>query len=160
MKSYGTLLAAVLILLLSVSAHAEAFGYQGIGPRMGFTINPDQFHFGGQIDFGDIAPNLMLVPNFEIGFGDDETVFTPTFELDYRFRSNWGAWTPYVGGGMGPVFDSPKYGRSSTDIGLYAQGGIGRNLSRINPTRFFMEFKIGLIDAPDAKFTVGWTFHR
>jgi hypothetical protein len=33
------------------------------------------------------------------------------------------------------------------------KGFVGRNSGY-----FFIEAKLGLIDAPDAKFTVGWTF--
>jgi hypothetical protein len=72
-------------------------GFRGIGPRVGLTVNPDQVHFGGHIDFGDLAENLMMLPNIEIGFGDNVTTVAPSFELDYRFRSDWGAWTPYLG---------------------------------------------------------------
>jgi hypothetical protein len=135
-------------------------GYYGIGPRVGFTINPDQVHFGGQIDFGEIATNLMMVPNLEIGFGDNVTTIAPSFELDYRFRSDWGVWSPYLGGSMGPIFYSAKHGDSDTKFGLYLQGGIMKGLSGRNSGYFFIEGKLGMADAPDAKFTVGWTFAR
>jgi hypothetical protein len=135
-------------------------GYYGMGPRLGFTINPDQFHFGGHIDFGEIAPNLMMVPNLEIGIGDNLTTIAPSFELDYRFRSDWGVWSPYLGGSMGPIFYSARHGGSDTQLGLYIQGGIMKGLTGRNSGYFFIEAKLGLADAPDAKFTVGWTFSR
>lgn len=133
-------------------------GFHGIGPRVGFTINPDQIHIGGHVDFGDLANNLMIMPNIEVGFGDDLTTVAPTFELDYRFRSGWGAWTPYLGGGIGPVFYSHKNGGSSSDLGLYMQFGIGKGSSNSETGHFFVEGKLGLADAPDFKATIGWTF--
>jgi len=151
-------------LIIGVLSAPTAFGGQrpvgfcGIGPRVGATLNPDQIHFGGHIDFGDLAENLMMLPNIEIGFGDDLTTIAPTFELDYRFRSDWGAWTPYLGGGIGPVFYSTDNGGSSTDFAGYLQFGIGKGSAGSQSGHFFIEGKLGLADAPDFKATVGWTF--
>ncbi len=147
-----------LIFSFTALANARSAGFHGIGPRLGLTVNPDQFHFGGHIDFGDLAENLMMLPNIEIGVGDNLTTVAPSFELDYRFRSDWGAWTPYLGGGVGPVFYSWKHGGSSSDMGLYMQFGIGKGSSGSESGHFFIEGKLGLIDAPDFKATVGWTF--
>lgn len=145
---------------VTVSAVTRSAGYHGIGPRLGFTINPDQFHFGGHVDFGDLADNLMILPNLEIGIGDNVTTIAPTFELDYRFRSDWGAWTPYLGGGVGPVFYSFENGGSSSKLGVYGQFGVGRGSSSGQGGHFFIEGKLGLADSPDAKITIGWTFAR
>ena len=133
-------------------------GFRGFGPRVGFSLSPDQIHIGGHIDFGDLTDNLMMLPNLEIGFGDHVTTVAPTFELDYRFRSDWGVWTPYLGGGVGPVFYSADHGSSSSKLGLYFQGGIGKGSSGSESGHFFIEAKLGLVDAPDFKATVGWTF--
>lgn len=152
----------ILALLLSLTAFGgnRPAGFRGIGPRLGVTLNPDQFHFGGHIDFGDLAENLMMLPNVEIGLGDNFTTVSPTFELDYRFRSDWGAWTPYLGGGIGPVFYSAKHGGSSSELALYLQFGIGKGSAGSQAGHFFIEGKLGLVDAPDFKATVGWTFGK
>ena len=147
-----------LMLSLSVFAGTRPAGFRGIGPRLGMTVNPDQFHFGGHIDFGDLADNLMMMPNIEIGVGDNITTIAPSFELDYRFREDWGAWTPYLGGGIGPVFYSWKHGGSNSELGVYLQFGIGRGSAGAQSGHFFIEGKLGLADAPDFKATVGWTF--
>jgi len=152
-----TLMVGLLFTLPALASYRGA-GYRGIGPRVGLTLNPDQVHFGGHIDFGDLAGNLMMLPNLEVGFGDNLTTIAPTFELDYRFRSDWGAWTPYLGGGIGPVFYSAKHGGSSSELGIYLQFGIGKGSSGSESGHFFLEGKLGLADAPDAKVTVGWTF--
>ena len=154
------LLTATMLGGIQASANTRPAGFRGIGPRLGMTINPDQFHFGGHIDFGDLAQNLMMMPNVEIGVGDNLTTIAPSFELDYRFRSDWGVWTPYLGGGVGPVFYSWKHGGSSSDLGLYMQFGIGKGSAGSQSGHFFIEGKLGLVDAPDFKATVGWTFGR
>jgi len=156
---YSSLL---IILLCSLSAVAgqRSAGFHGIGPRLGVTFNPDQFHFGGHIDFGDLSPNLMMLANLEIGVGNDITTVAPSFELDYRFHEDWGAWTPYLGGGLGPIFYSWKHGNSSSDFGAYMQFGIGKGSASSQSGHFFIEGKLGLADAPDFKATVGWTFGK
>jgi hypothetical protein len=158
MKKIITIPIIILLFAIMANAGTRPAGYYGLGPRLGFTINPDQFHFGGHIDFGEIATNLMMVPNLEIGVGDNLTTIAPSFELDYRFRSDWGVWSPYLGGGTGPIFYSTRHGGSDTQFGLYIQGGIMKGLTGRNSGYFFVEAKLGLADAPDAKFTVGWTF--
>lgn len=157
-KTFYVALAIILLLSATAFANKRSAGFHGIGPRLGFTMNPDQFHFGGHIDFGDISNNLMMLPNLEIGIGDNLTTIAPSFELDYRFRSDWGAWTPYLGGGIGPVFYSPKGGSSNSELGLYAQFGIGKGSAANKSGHFFIEGKLGLVDAPDFKGTIGWTF--
>ena len=146
-----------VVCLSSVPAWAQrSAGFHGWGPRAGVTINPDQFHLGAHFDLGDLAKRLMLLPNAEVGFGDDLTVLTTMFEVDYRFYDTWGSWNPYVGGGIGPVF-AWHDGGSNTDFGLTVQAGLARQLSS-QPGFMFFEIKLGLADYPDVKFTVGWNF--
>jgi hypothetical protein len=158
------LIITVLILLaltsLTAVAGQRSAGFHGIGPRVGLTFNPDQVHFGGHIDFGDLAPGLMMLTNLEIGFGDNLTTVAPTFEVDYRLREDWGAWTPYLGGGVGPIFYSHDNGGSSSDLAAYLQFGIGKGSADSQSGHFFIEGKLGLSDAPDFKTTVGWTFGK
>ena len=153
-----TSLAIGLLCTTAALASNRGAGYRGIGPRLGVTFTPNQFHFGGHIDFGDLDDNLMMLPNLEIGVGDHFTTVAPSFELDYRFHSDWGVWTPYLGGGIGPVFYSASHGGSSSDLGVYAQFGVGKGSSQAENGHFFLEGKLGLVDAPDFKITVGWTF--
>lgn len=149
--------ALTLFCLAGTPAWAQrSAGFHGWGPRAGVTINPDQFHLGAHFDLGDLAPRFMLLPNAEIGFGNGVTVLAPMFEVDYRFYDHWGSWNPYVGAGIGPVFAFYD-GGSNTDLGITLQGGIARQLSS-KPGFMFFELKVGLVDYPDAKFTVGWNF--
>jgi len=139
----------------------DELGYRGWGPRVGLTSGPDQVHVGLHMDYGVFAPRVRFQPNIEAGFGDNLTLVTFNFEAAYRFRDRWDAWTPYLGGGLGLDwynFDNGPYDNSDTDLGMSVLGGIERGLK--NGNRFFIEAKLGLSDAPDAKFTAGWTFYH
>lgn len=160
MKTFLLTLILVAVFCIAVQADDWPYGIHGIGPRVGVTSDPDQLRFGGQIDLGDIAPNLMLVPNLEIGVGDNVTTTAPTMDLDYRFRSDFEAWAPYVGAGVGPIFYSPRFGNDHTNLGVYVQGGIAKQMSSISPGRFFMEMRAGVANSPDVALTLGWTFGR
>ncbi len=156
-----------IILMYSISFAqddpTEKVGYRGWGPRIGATIDPDQFHFGGHIDFGHFAKHIRLQPNVEVGFGDNIMLVAFNFEGSYRFATNWDVWTPYIGAGPGINFysfddeDLPdEADDSQTEFGFNVLGGIEKGLS--NGDRFFLELKLGLADSPDFKITAGWTF--
>lgn len=142
------------------SAPGSDIGFRGWGPRLGLSINPDQFHFGAHLDFGNFARHVRFQPNIEVGLGNDVKLVTVNAEAAYRFRSRWDVWTPYVGGGLGANSKSFDKGNtdSETDVGVNALAGIERGFSRGD--RFFLEAKFGLNDVPDAKVTAGWTFYH
>jgi hypothetical protein len=150
----------VLVLLIIVGlpsiASADDVGYKGWGPRLGLTINPDQFHVGAHMDFGQFAKHIRIQPNVELGFGDGGTTLAINGEGAYRFSSNWDAWSPYAGGGMG-INTYFSHGQSDLDLGLNLLAGVEKGMA--NGNRFFLEFKLGLFDSPDAKFTAGWSFY-
>lgn len=162
----GDLLARAIVVLTLVTAvtaspayaqsRQRSAGLHGLGPRVGLSIDPDQIHVGGHLDLGDVATRLMLRPTLEAGFGEHLTVIAITAELNYRFPRVGGGWSPYVGGGMGPVFFSFDGGGDDTELGITAQGGFSRRNAGGN--ELFLELKLGLVDTPDIKFTVGWTF--
>jgi len=148
--------AALAALAVAVPAQAA-----GIGPRMGLAVNPDQVNFGFQVHAADMVPHLGFVPSFEAGVGDNLVTFTANMDLKYVFTQGPSTWRPYVGGGPDVFFASPtrdRYnGESSTDVGMNIFGGMQ------TPTRsgyFFTEMRLGIIDSPDIKFTVGWQFLR
>lgn len=152
-----TAILAIVLATTSVYSQTRAFGVHGAGPRVGATIDPDQIHFGGHLDLGDLAPRLMIFPEVEVGIGNDLTVIAPMFDIAYRFRDNWGSWNPYIGAGIGPVFVSADHGGSNSELGMSVQGGIQKRL--LSQSGFmFLEFKAGLMDYPDIKFTLGWCF--
>lgn len=166
-KTLIPMIFAGLIVVLQTShpatAHAdENLGFRGWGPRVGITIDPDQLHFGAHADFGNFADHVRFQPNVELGLGDDLTMLNLNLDAAYRFSSRWDTWTPYLGGGVGLYFigndNNGLRDGSSTEAGLNVLGGIERGLS--SGSRFFLESKLGLIDAPDFSVMMGWTFHH
>jgi hypothetical protein len=160
-----TLIAAALAVALSpaiaLAGPDTDVGFRGWGPRVGVSINPDQFHFGAHLDFGNFARHVRFQPNLELGFGDDMKLFAVNAEAAYRFSSTWDVWTPYLGGGIGANIksvDSEGENHTQTDLGVNLLGGIERGLA--NGDRFFIEAKVSLNDIPDAKVAVGWTFYH
>jgi hypothetical protein len=151
-----------LALSLAAAGGTEAqnrnreFGFNGIGPRIGLSIDPDQFFFGGHIDFGEAFPHVRFQPNIEIGIDDDVTLVQLDADFHYRFLESWDVWNPYLGGGIGWVHAAFDRGRDDSDVQIHAVGGIEKYISR---GKFFIETKLGVVDeSPDWKFLVGWTF--
>ncbi len=144
-----TMLAAAFALLLPVTATASTM----IGPRVGFSGDPDQFVFGGHIMVTDVAPSLSFDPGLEIGVGDDFTSFALNVDMHYHFDISGSSWRPYVGGGATLFF---------ADEDSFAGGSFlaGAGVPTKTGNRFFAEFKVGLGDVPDFKLMAGWSFPR
>lgn len=162
MRRFATLLWGSWLLVTPLAAEAEdAVGYRGWGPRLGASVNPDQIVFGGHLDFGHFAGHIRLQPNVEVGLGDHQTWVSFNGDLAYTFNTDWGRWSPYLGGGLNlNVVDyEPPIGKhqSDTDLGISALCGIQKLLG--GGDRFFLEAKLGLVDAPDLKVLAGWTFY-
>ena len=166
MRKLTLVLLLIVVLVPATQALAQNdpltdVGFRGWGPRVGITMDPDQFHFGAHVDFGNFAEHVRFQPNVEVGIGDDLLLVALNAEAAYRFASRWDVWTPYLGGGFGLIFvslDNAPEGvdNSDTEFGVSVLGGIEKGLA--NGHRFFLEGKIGLADAPDFKATAGWTF--
>lgn len=160
------LLAALLITALPAAALAQGSDRgtgpvaTAWGPRFGFASSPDQFLVGAQLDLGNLAPDLTLTPNLEIGLGDHATTLSLSGDLHYHFRVKNSPWRPYVGGGITFTHVSydlpPGFDDSDTFVGASLLAGA------IVPTqsgsRFFSEIKLGLGDVQDFKLLVGWNF--
>lgn len=147
----GVLLAAA-VLVLPVSA---GWG-DGIGPRVGLTADPDQVHFGLHLPTLRMTPNLGFMASFEAGIGDDSTLFAANMDFKYVFDAHAGSWRPYAGAGPALHVFNHDYYDDDVDVGVGLFGGMQ------TPTRsgaFFGEMRVGVVDSPDVKFTVGWMFH-
>ena len=158
------LLAGILCAMTATYARASSpyrGGLPGWGPRLGVTMDPDQVHFGVHLDAGSFADRFRFQPNVELGLSDELTVLAFNGEFAYRFNSDWGEWSPYLGGGLGiNLYDDNRpmrHDRSRADLGASVLGGIETGIG--GGDRFFMETKLGLVDSPDLKFGVGWTFY-
>lgn len=149
------------LLLGATAARAEnrEVRFYGLGPRVGFSLDPDQFVFGGHADFGDPFPHTtLLLPVIEVGVGDHQTVTSIGTDLLFKFTNRWGAWNPYLGGELAFIvdnYDAPG-SNTKTDLGLMGIFGVEKGIGREN--RFAVEMKFELVDAPNLKFMAVWTF--
>lgn len=150
----------ILLLIASLFAAAAARAERPpLGFRMGYTSweNVHQFHFGGQAKLGDVFPNVALTPNLEMGFGDNVTVIAVNGDLAYRVTElSEAPWGPYVGACLSFIYlDFPVTG-SDSNLGLSALAGTTYALD--NGNEVFGELRLGVMDSPGLKLTVGYTF--
>jgi hypothetical protein len=143
-------LTLVVLLPLPVFAQAHA------GVRVGVSADPDQFFFGGHIETRPIIDHLTFRPNVEIGVGDDVTLIGLNFEFAYWIPIQNQPWRLYLGGGPAAnIVSRDSNGRGDDDdVG----GGFNILVGVQHTQKLFFELKVGLIDSPELKFTVGYVF--
>lgn len=129
---------------------------QGAGIRGGLSVDPDQVYFGGHYETAPLVDRLHFRPNLEVGLGDDVTLIGVNMEFAYKFPRRNG-WAIYAGGGPSlNILDrgdnAPGNGGSSTE------GGLNLMVGAEQTNGLFFEFKVGVADAPDVKFGVGFTW--
>ena len=159
-----TIAFALLLVAGAASAATSSGGGGGtyIGPRLGASSSPDQFVFGGQIEFPPIVPRLTVVPDLEVGFGDNTTTLQVSADFLYHFTIRNSSWVPYAGAGPTIAFESFDLppgvtgDNSETDAGLNLV--VGAAVPTKSASRFFGELKFGLGDIPSFKAMVGWAF--
>jgi len=165
--SLKRLLSAVALVALVPAAapaavHTQSAVLSRFGPRLGFSVSPDQVVLGGQVVIADVAPDLSFVPDLEMGFGDNQTVIGLNFDLHYQIRVQNTSWQPYAGAGLGVNFVSFDRPRPFRDESQTAVGGnllFGASVPTQTGNRFFAEMKLGLgSDVPQFKMLAGWNF--
>lgn len=150
-------LAALLVVAaigLSLPAVAEAqSGRPGI--RGGVSGDPDQFYFGAHFDTGPLVEDLSFRPNIEVGLGEDLTTVAANFEFVYWFPLQRRPWSFYAGGGPAlNVYRFENRGDDETDT----KPGFNLLIGIAHRQGLFAEFKLGLIDSPEIKFGIGYSF--
>lgn len=126
-----------------------------IGARAGYSFSPDQFFIGAHMDLGQVVGPTRLVPNIEFGFGNDMTLICFNGDFIYDFEGTpWG-----VGGELGLIYSSYDVpglddSFSDTNLGMSLLGDYRLVLG--NGKTLLLEAKVGLIDSPDFKLTVGY----
>ena len=153
------LLVGVIVLLPGVARAASPV--TSGGPRVGVSITPDQFVFGGQLTMREFAPDWSFSPNLELGVGDHATVIAPNFDVQYHLRLSGSDWRPYVGGGLGLAFVSvdlpyPYRDHSDTEVGLNVV--LGFTVPTNSGNQWFTEMRLGIADLPDLKIVGGFNF--
>ena len=127
---------------------------QDPGLRGGISIDPEQFYFGGHLETGPLVERLHFRPNVEVGFGDDLTLIAANMEFVYKFSRSRGL-NLYAGGG--PALNVFMYDGAG-DNDAETEAGVNVLVGAETPRGLFFEFKLGLIDSPDFKFGVGYTW--
>lgn len=138
---------AVLSMLVATPATAQP---PSAGVRVGASVDPDQFYFGGHVETRPLVDRIHFRPNAEIGIGDGATLVALNFELAYKFPSNrpWNAYA-FAGPALNIVNvrdDTGSAGGFTLGIGLEHREGL------------FGEIKVGTIDSPDFKIGIGFRF--
>jgi hypothetical protein len=141
---FATLVASFM--LFATPANAQTFGV-----RAGASADPDQFFFGGHYETKPLMKNLTFRPNIEVGVGDDVTLVAFNIEFAYWIDLNNKPWKVYLGGGPAAILSDKD---DNTDF----NGGFNLMVGAQHRGGLFGEFKVGLIDSPDVKFTVGYVF--
>jgi hypothetical protein len=147
-KRVNTLFVAAVFVAAAPSITLAQAG----GVRGGVSVDPDQFYLGGHYETGPLVDRLHFKPNVEAGFGDDLTLIAINFEFVYKFPSR-APWNLYAGGGPAiNIFSFDEFDDTETEPGFNILLGAESRRG------LFFEMKIGVIDSPDLKFGVGWTF--
>jgi len=120
------------------------------GVQAGVSIDPDQFFFGGHLETSPLVDRVRFRPGVDVGIGDNLTLVAVNLDFTYAFTANR-PWNLYAG--AGPAINWYNFdGGSDTEAGFnFLVGANYRN-------GMFLEMKIGVMDSPDLKFGVGYTF--
>ncbi len=148
-----TWLARGFLFVTTSSLYAQG----GAGARVGLSIDPDQFYFGGHLDAGPIVENLWFRPNLEIGIGSDRTLIGLNIEFSYWIPLQSSLWNFYFGAGPAiNIFIFGDDGPPGRDNDVEA--GFNMLLGLAHDDGFFTELKVGAFDSPDLKFGVGYSW--
>jgi len=150
-----TRLTRVCVLMVGLAAaltlSADAASAQGLGVRAGASADPDQFYFGGHFETGPLADRVHFRPNVELGVGNDLTTVAANLELVYKAPLRRHPWSVYGGGG--PAINFYDFENDSeTEGGFNILGGFEHR------DGLFFEVKFGMIDSPDFKVGIGYSF--
>ena len=156
-------LLTVALLMLAAPTLAQDEGgtnptLSRFGLRGGWTSwdGLSQMHLGAHYLAGELFPNVEFTPNIEVGFGDGATVWAFQGDLAYQFtelvEKPWG----FYGGGCLAfnIVDVDGFD-SQTDLGLSLIAGGKYNFSSGRQGMF--EVRVGILDSPDLKLTLGTT---
>ena len=149
------LLTWLVIGFFSITA-SSLYAQGGAGVRVGLSIDPDQFYFGGHLERGPIVENLWFRPNLEIGIGSDRTLIGLNIEFAYWIALQSSLWNFYVG--AGPAINILIFGDGPPGRDNDVEAGFNMLLGFAHDDGFFTELKVGAFDSPDLKFGVGYSW--
>lgn len=146
--------ASVFLVAAWVAAAGSAQAQGGPGVRVGLAVDPDLFTFGAHIESDPLVDRLRFRPNLEVGIGDDLTLIAINAEFAYWFPGRR-AWSLYAGGG--PALNIYRFG-SGSRRDSDAEPGFNILVGLSHREGLFTEFKIGALDSPELRLTVGFAF--
>jgi hypothetical protein len=159
---YLRLSALLLVTICTVSAPVLAQDQAGtdidFGVRAGYTNwdDIDQAHFGVQLNMGEVLPNVMFRPNFEISLGDAANIYIFNADVAYSFTEFVASpWNLYGGGAFSINWVKRDGIGTDSSIGLNAMLGLEYELN--NGHEALVEMRFGLKESPDFKLTFGYT---
>ena len=137
---------SLFFMLLAVPASAQV----SAGVRVGASLGPDQFYFGGHVETPPLADQVTFRPNVEIGVGNNATVVAINFELAYKFLPQQ-EWHLYAAAG-------PALNIINANSNTSAQGGFTIGGGVEHRDGLFVEVKAGAINSPSFKIGIGYRF--
>jgi hypothetical protein len=137
-------------LLVSALTIAPAQAQTRAGVQGGASLEPDQAYVGSHLVTPPLLENLRLRPSVDVGFGDHLTLVAFNFEFLYTFLSR-PLWSAYAGAG-------PAINYYNFDGGSDTEGGFNILFGAQHRDGLFLEMKVGMMESPDLKFGVGYTF--
>ena len=151
----------LLILLTAMTvpamAQSKSNGQSGIGVVAGVSAAPDQFYLGVNFMAAKVASNFWFRPGAEVGIGNSHTLVGLNGEFIYLVDIHKSPWSAYFGGGPALIIDTihndpPLSNDTSVGPGFNFLAGIRKSKG------LFSEIKVGVIDSPEFKFGIGYTF--
>jgi len=149
------ILSAVFLGFGLKSASAQEAGF---GVRAGASVDPGQFFFGGHFQTGPIIPRLTFRPNLELGIGSDVTTVAINMEVAFWFPLRQQPFDIYAGAGPALLIYSTDRNGNPNGDDTDVEGGFNFLAGIQHKKGLFGEFKLGVIDSPDFKVTIGYSF--
>lgn len=147
----------LLSMMLIVAFAAPAYAQTQFGVRAGVSADPDQFFFGAHFETEPLLERLTFRPNVEIGIGDDLTLIALNIEFVYSIPLDNAPWRVYFGGGPAAnIYSHDDDNGRGDDEGV--EGGFNVLVGLQHRRGLFTELKVGALDSPSVKFTVGYAF--
>jgi len=142
-----------LLTIMLCLASGSAIAQPGFGLRLGATADPNQFHFGAHLISDSLIGRLTFRPNLEIGVGSSIKTIAANFEFAFGIPVPKTDTSLYLG--AGPALIIAHHDRlDHTNTG----GGLNFLVGLEHSDGLFGEIKVGAIDSPEFKFTIGYTF--
>ncbi len=151
----GRFLKALFVATVLLAA-APAAAQTHVGLRAGVSGGPTQFIFGAHVDTPPLVEHLTFRPNIEAGIGDDRTLVALNFEFAYWVPITDTRWQVYFA--AGPAANIISFDEHHGDGGTHVEGGFNFAVGVQHGRGLFTELKVGALDSPDIKFSVGYVF--